>query len=83
MEALRAMGREPYGCRYDHEDLASVRSAFEEGKSVRVAGRLLMIRRMGKMNFCTMNDGTDKFQLIFKRDELDERLFAGFKMSWN
>ena len=79
MEALRAMGREPYGCRYDHEDIKTVRAAFEEGKAVRVAGRLLMIRRMGKMNFCTLNDGTGKFQLIFKRDELSEESFAAFK----
>ncbi|MBQ3344115.1 MAG: lysine--tRNA ligase, partial [Kiritimatiellae bacterium] len=79
MAALREMGFEPYGCRYDHADLRDVRAGFEEGKAVRVAGRLLMIRRMGKMNFCTMNDGTDRFQLIFKRDELSEAMFAGFK----
>ena len=79
MEALKEMGYEPYGRRYDHDDLAVVRANFEEGKTVRVAGRLLMIRRMGKMNFCTMNDGTDRFQLIFKRDELSETAFAAFK----
>ncbi len=80
MKALAEMGYEPYGCKYDHEDLASVRVAFEEGKSVRVAGRLLMIRRMGKMNFCTLNDGTGRFQLIFKRDVLSETAFAAFKL---
>ena len=79
MAALKEMGYEPYGRKYDHEDLAAVRGAFEEGKSVRVAGRLLMIRRMGKMNFCTLNDGTGRFQLIFKRDELSEAAFAAFK----
>ncbi len=79
MKALADMGYEPYGCKYDHEDLAKVRAEFAEGKSVRVAGRLLMIRRMGKMNFCTLNDGTDRFQLIFKRDELSETAFAAFK----
>ena len=79
MKTLAEMGYEPYGCKYDHEDLVKVRAAFEEGKAVRVAGRLLMIRRMGKMNFCTMNDGTDRFQLIFKRDELSETAFAAFK----
>ena len=79
MQALKDMGFEPYGCKYDHEDLAKVRAEFEEGKAVRIAGRLLMIRRMGKMNFATMNDGTDKFQVIFKRDELSEAQFAGFK----
>ena len=79
LETLKGMGYEPYGRRYDHEDLVAVRAGFEEGRSVRVAGRLLMIRRMGKMNFCTMNDGTDRFQLIFKRDELSETAFSAFK----
>ena len=79
MATLKEMGFEPYGCKFEHDDLQKVRAEFEEGKSVRVAGRLLMIRRMGKMNFCTMNDGTDRFQLIFKRDELSETMFAAFK----
>ena len=79
MNALAEMGYDPYGCKYDHTDLAEIRSTFEEGKSVRAAGRLLMIRRMGKMNFATVNDGTDRFQLIFKRDELSETAFAAFK----
>jgi lysyl-tRNA synthetase class 2 len=39
----------------------------------------MTIRRMGKMNFCTLNDGTDRFQLIFKRDGLSETAFAAFK----
>jgi len=79
LKALADMGFTPYGHAFPHTDLKVVRAEFEEGKEVTVAGRLLMIRRMGKMNFCTLNDGTDRFQLIFKRDELDERLFAGFK----
>ena len=79
LKALAEMGFTPYGHAFPHTDLKVVRAEFEEGKEVTVAGRLLMIRRMGKMNFCTLNDGTDRFQLIFKRDELDERLFAGFK----
>ncbi|MBP5285895.1 MAG: lysine--tRNA ligase [Kiritimatiellae bacterium] len=80
MRALAGMGYEPYGGKYDHEDLKAVRDGFEEGRTVRVAGRLLTIRRMGKMNFCTMNDGTGRFQLIFKRDELSETAFAAFKL---
>ena len=79
LKALAEMGFAPYGRAFPHTDLKVVRAEFEEGKEVTVAGRLLMIRRMGKMNFCTLNDGTDRFQLIFKRDELEERLFAGFK----
>ena len=80
MQALAELGYEPYGRKYPHEDLAKVRAAFAEGVRVRVAGRLMTIRRMGKMNFCTINDGTDRFQLIFKRDELSETAFKAFKL---
>ena len=79
MRALQELGFTPYGRAYPHADLKAVREAYAENQEVTVAGRLLMIRRMGKMNFATLNDGTDHFQLIFKRDELSERLFAGFK----
>ena len=79
MGTLREMGYEPYGSKYDHTDLSVVRETFVEGRAERVAGRLLTIRRMGKMNFCTLNDGTGRFQLIFKRDELSETAFAAFK----
>ena len=79
MRALEELGFTPYGRAFPHTDLKEIRANFEENKAVTAAGRLLMIRRMGKMNFCTLNDGTDRFQLIFKRDELAERLFAGFK----
>jgi len=79
MATLREMGYEPYGPKYPHTDLSVVRETFAEGRAERVAGRLMTIRRMGKMNFCTMNDGTGRFQLIFKRDELSEAAFAAFK----
>ena len=80
MKALRDLGFAPYGHAYPHTDLKEVRATYVEGAEVTVAGRLMTVRRMGKMNFATLSDGTDRFQLIFKRDELDERLFAGFKL---
>ena len=80
MASLREMGYEPYGPKYAHTDLSVVRETFAEGRTERIAGRLMTIRRMGKMNFCTMNDGTGRFQLIFKRDELSETAFAAFKL---
>ncbi len=80
MKALEEMGYDPYGRKFPHTDLSEVRKTFAEGGEATVAGRLMTIRRMGKMNFCTMNDGTGRFQLIFKRDELSEKAFAAFKL---
>lgn len=79
LSALKDLGYEPYGCKYEHDELREVRATFEEGALRRVAGRLMTIRRMGKMNFATLSDGTDRFQLIFKRDELSETAFTAFK----
>ena len=79
MKALADLGFTAYGHKFPQTDPKDVRATFTEGAEVRVAGRLLMIRRMGKMNFATLNDGTDRFQVIFKRDELSEKMFAGFK----
>ena len=80
MKALEEAGYPPYGRKFPHTDLAEARAGFVEGAPAVVAGRLMTIRRMGKMNFCTMNDGTGRFQLIFKRDELSEKAFAAFKL---
>ena len=35
MKALKEMGYEPYGCKYDHVDLKVARETFEEGKADR------------------------------------------------
>lgn len=80
MAALKDLGFEPFGMKFDHADIATARENFADEADSTLAGRLMTIRRMGKMNFATINDGTGKFQLIFKRDELTETLFAGFKL---
>ena len=79
MAKLGELGFEPYGRKYEHTELKVLRETFAEGALARVAGRLMMIRKMGKMNFATIDDGTGRFQLIFKRDELSETQFAAFK----
>ena len=47
LKTLKEMGYEPYGCKFEHTDLKVLRETFTEGAKARVAGRLLMIRRMG------------------------------------
>ena len=80
MKALADLGFKPFGHAFPHTDLKDVRAGFEENKTVTAAGRLMTIRRMGKASFATINDGTDHFQLFFKKDLLSDKLFAGFKL---
>jgi len=58
--------------------LASVRDSFEEGKEVVAVGRIMAIRGQGGLLFVDLYDGTDSFQALFKKDEMDEKLFDLF-----
>ncbi|MGH2448206.1 MAG: lysine--tRNA ligase [Chloroflexota bacterium] len=51
-----------------------------EGSRVRVAGRLMRIRGMGKASFAHLQDRAGDLQLYFKRDVLGEELYRYFKL---
>ncbi len=50
-----------------------------EGQSVKVAGRLMSKRGMGKVMFCDLADREGKIQLFLKKDELGEDSYARVK----
>ncbi len=50
-----------------------------EGKTVRVAGRMVSRRVMGKASFCHLLDVDGKFQVYARRDDVGEDVYAAFK----
>lgn len=50
-----------------------------EGKPVKVAGRLMSKRGMGKVSFCDMQDRAGRIQIYARRDEMDETVYKQFK----
>ncbi len=46
---------------------------------VRLAGRMMLKRVMGKASFCTLQDGSGRIQLFVTRDELGEEAYERFK----
>ena len=50
-----------------------------EGKPVKVAGRLMSKRGMGKVSFCDLQDRSGRIQLYARQDEMDEALYKRFK----
>jgi len=62
--------------------LLEVRNQFDSlvssGKTVSVVGRIMSLRGQGAILFVTLFDGTDKFQAVFKKDEIDADLFKLF-----
>ena len=83
MEKLRSAGMNPYPASItrDHT-LLEIRKDFNQleasGESVSAAGRILSLRGQGAIMFTTLFDGTDKFQAVFKKDEIDGELFKLF-----
>jgi lysyl-tRNA synthetase class 2 len=86
VEAIREAGRDPYPVRFDrdrtaqslHEEFDSLEPGSETGVTVRVAGRLLLIRRQGKLIFATLRDGTATIQLFVSQAEVGEEALAEF-----
>ena len=81
MKQLEAAGYPAYGAAFNRTDtLAALSSAFEEGKSVRACGRIVAMRKMGKMAFAHLSDGSARFQLMVKKDLIGESVFDAFKL---
>lgn len=77
LEALVEAGFEPYPYRYEktHDAAAILRAHAEAGpeeawpdERVRLAGRLVSLRRMGKVTFAHLLDESGRIQLYFNRD---------------
>ena len=83
LEALRAQGLDPFvQTKFDvTSDSAAIKAGFDamEGQTVRLAGRLMSKRGMGKVSFCDLQDSTGRIQLYVKFDEMEESAFQRFK----
>ncbi len=80
---LRDKGQDPFMLtRYDvtHHS-RDIRDDFErlEGQTVRLAGRLMSKRGMGKAIFSDLQDGAGRIQLYVRIDDVGEEALAAFK----
>jgi len=86
VEAMRAAGAEPYPVRFDRTHTAAevvehwdhLEAGAETDAVVRVAGRILLLRRQGKLTFATVRDGSGALQLFVSRAELGEDRHIAF-----
>ena len=83
LAALQAEGRDPFvQTKFDWDaDSAAIKADYEafEGKTVRVAGRLMSKRGQGKVMFCDLQDSTGRIQIFVKIDEMGEEEYNRFK----
>ena len=83
LDTLRADGFDPFvQTKFEvTADSVAIKANYDamEGKSVRLAGRIMSKRGMGKVSFCDLQDSTGRIQLYVKFDEMEEASFQRFK----
>ena len=83
LENLRTEGFDPFQqTKFEvTSDSVTIKNNFEamEGQTVRLAGRLMSKRGMGKVSFCDLQDNEGRIQLYVKFDEMEEESFKRFK----
>src|SRR6202521_5611135 len=86
---IEALGYQPYGRRFDFtqtipEILAGYGAKTAEELApevrVRVAGRLMTLRHMGKAGFAHLQQNGERLQIYVKKDAVGERDFQLFKL---
>ncbi|MCR5747064.1 MAG: lysine--tRNA ligase [Lachnospiraceae bacterium] len=83
LATLQNEGRDPfqitkYDVTHHAEDIKGNFDALE-GKTVRVAGRMMFKRKMGKASFCNCMDRSGKIQVYVARDSIGEAAYDDFK----
>ena len=83
LAALKEAGSDPYTVtKYDFDsDSETIKNNFDEfeGKTVKIAGRIMSRRIMGKASFVGLADCSGKIQLYVRRDDVGEEEYAAFK----
>ena len=83
LEELREMGRDPYLVETFDVSAHSgdIKDNFDamEDQDVRVAGRIMAFRRMGKVAFVDMQDKQGRIQIFVARDNIGQEEYNVFK----
>lgn len=80
---LEEMGVNAYGYSYDRtHHTADILEQFEEleGKTVRVAGRIMALRRQGKAAFGNIADAKGRLQIYVRKDAVGDEKYDMFKL---
>lgn len=82
LEELKKMNIQPYAYSYDVNSYSKeIKENYDklEGKDVKIAGRLMAIRKMGKASFAHVQDKEGRIQIYLRRDDIGEQ-YKAFKL---
>ncbi len=78
LQKIVELGHDPYGQKFPgHQPIGDVRPLCPEesgvnGPEVRLAGRIMLRRKAGKLRFFDIQDATGRIQLLFSRGDLTD-----------
>lgn len=90
LDQYRELGIDPFGHKFlvngTASDLKEEYASLEpeevrEDKEVSIAGRIVLLRKMGKASFFTLQDKTGKIQIYIRQDVVGEENYKIFKMA--
>lgn len=72
LQQLRQMGIEPYpAAEFEvNTNTQEIKDKYEDGKKVKLAGRLMSVRIMGKASFAELQDSEGRVQIYVSRDDV-------------
>ena len=83
LDQLINNGINPYPVKFNSSHLSNeiIENFSEyEGKSVVIAGRIMVIRKMGKASFFQVMDSSGKIQIFIRRDDIGDDSYSNFKL---
>ena len=78
LETLKENSIPPYADKYKRSHSISEASTLPLGTEVKIAGRIVLLRNMGKMTFARIFDITGQIQIFLRIDDLDEKEYKLF-----
>jgi len=87
LNELKKAGINPYPTRFDVKNLAGelqekyskLKNEEQTKDSVKIAGRLITFRDLGKISFGVLQDSTGKIQIVLQDKETPDKMFEFFK----
>jgi len=82
LNELKKKGIQPYAYSFETDSTSTeIKNNYEkyEGQTVKIAGRLMAIRKMGKASFAQIQDENGRIQIYLRKDDLGEE-YSMFKL---
>jgi lysyl-tRNA synthetase class 2 len=77
-QTLRKDGKQPYASSFDRDHSLLQAREEKDGTNVKIAGRVMLFRDMGKMTFATLQDQSGRLQIALRVEDLGTGWYEDF-----